>query len=111
LTIEGEGPTRPVEDLRLPVIELMAHQVESEAHVMRAADPADVDRAGEAAVVAGDRRPSSLLANRGEAEVEPRDPALPRARPASPPAAPAFRADAFAAVHFLGCLVHSGIAA
>src|SRR5262249_14719662 len=64
LTVEGEGSTRPVEDLRLPVVELMANHVEAEAHVMRAADVADIDRAGIAAVVTCDRGPPGLLADR-----------------------------------------------
>src|SRR5262249_22200442 len=109
LTVEGEGTTRPVEDLRLPVVELRAYHVEAEAHVMRASDVADIDRAGKAAVVAGDRRPSSLLANRREAEVEPREAALPQVRPVSPRDAQDFGPDIFAEVHSLRRLVHSGI--
>src|SRR5215813_14842363 len=88
----------------------MAHQVEAEAHVMRAAGPTDVDRIGEAAVVAGDRRPSSLLANAGEAEGEDGEATLPRVRPVSPRDAQYFGPDVFAEVHSLRRLVHSGIA-
>src|SRR5215813_1003555 len=88
----------------------MAHHVEAEAHVMLAADPTDVDRAGEAAVVPGDRRPSSLLAEIGESEGEDGEAAHPRVRPVSPRDAQYFGPDVFAEVHSLRRLVHSGIA-
>src|SRR5262245_22401426 len=87
----------------------MAHHVETESHVMWTADVADIDRTGIAAVVAGDRRPSSLLAEIGEAEGEDGEAAHPRVRPVSPRYTQDFRPDVFAEVHSLRRLVHSGI--
>src|SRR5262245_2020533 len=78
---EIEATTRAGANLRLPVIQLVTHQVETESDFMILLDLGGVDVAGETLIVAGDRGPVVLVAQGGVVRnVELRETALANVR-------------------------------